>query len=60
MKDHAQRCAEYVYIVDLFFNLNFVLNYVSSNGLEMALFWKISPPQCERACGGPKLKVFFW
>ena len=44
VKDHAQRCAEYVYIVDLLFNLDFVLNYVASNGLEFALFWNILPP----------------
>ena len=37
----------------LVFNLDFVLNYVASNDLEIALFWKILPPQCERACGGP-------
>ena len=42
-----------VYIVDLFFNLDFALNYVASNGLEIALFCKILPPQCERASGGP-------
>ena len=38
VKDRTQRCAECVYIVDLFFNLDFVLNYVASNGLEIALF----------------------
>ena len=45
-----------VYIVDLFFNLDFVLNYVASNGLEIALFWKILPPQYQRACGRPENK----
>ena len=45
VKDLTQCCTEYVYIVDLYFNLDFVLSYVASNGLEIALFWKIlSPP----------------
>ena len=51
-RSHSTLC-KYVYIVDLFFILDFVLNYVASNGLEIALFWKILPPHCERAWGGP-------
>ena len=36
-RSHSTLC-KYVYIVDLFFILDFVLNYVASNGLEIALF----------------------
>ena len=53
VKDRSQRCAEYVYIADLFFNLDFVLNYVASISIKIALFWKFLPPQCQKACGGP-------
>ena len=59
VNDCAQRCAEYVYILDLFFNLDFLLNYVASNGLEIALFWKILPTQCDRVCGGSFKQAIF-
>ena len=41
------------YLVILYYDLDFVLNQVASNGLEVAPFENFLPPQCERACGGP-------
>ena len=39
-------------LVTLYYDLDLVLNQVVSNGLEVALFEIVLPPQCERACGG--------
>ena len=42
----------YIFSFYLVYDLDLVLNEVAWNGLEVALFWKILPPQCERVCGG--------
>ena len=42
------------YLVALYYDLDLVLNEVASNDLEVASFWRILPPECERACGGPE------
>ena len=47
----------YTYFVSLFLRLDFVLNLIASNGLEIAPFRNILPPQSEKACGGPDLRV---
>ena len=42
------------YFVIFYYDLDLVLNQVASNELEVAPFWKICTPQCERVCGGPE------
>ena len=71
-ESHINRCAKavisrsltisrhiYLFFLILYYDLNLFLNLVASNGFEVAPFWKISPTQCERACGGPDYTVWY-